>query len=88
MIYLTQLIYVREGCDERFRAFEDRVLPLLTKHKGELVLRLRPASDAKIAGTAEMPTSCSSSASKPERTSIGTWMTRSAWRTCRWRNRA
>ena len=55
MIYPTQLVYVREGYRERFCEFEDRVLPLLAKHGGELLLSLRPASDAKVAGTAEVP---------------------------------
>src|SRR5262245_42611918 len=55
MIYLTQLVYVREGCEEQFHQFEDRVLPLLAKYRGELLLRLRPTAETMIGGTAEIP---------------------------------
>ena len=30
-VYCTQLIFIREGKEETFHSFEDRVLPLLTK---------------------------------------------------------
>jgi hypothetical protein len=55
MIYLTQLVYVHEGREATFHQFEDIVLPLLAKYRGELVLRLRPDHASKIAGTADVP---------------------------------
>jgi hypothetical protein len=55
MIYLTQLIYVREGHETAFHQFEDTALGLLAKYHGDLFLRLRPGRDAKIAGSSEMP---------------------------------
>lgn len=55
MVYLTQLVYVRPGHEKTFEAFEDVVLPLLSKYRGELVLRLRPGRESFIAGTEEPP---------------------------------
>ncbi len=55
MIYLTQLIYVRAGQEQAFHDFEHAVLPLLGKYRGELLLRLRPGPETKIAGSGEAP---------------------------------
>ncbi len=41
MIRLTQFIYVKEGMEETFDAFEEQVLPLLARHEGRLVFRAR-----------------------------------------------
>lgn len=55
MVVVTQLIYLVEGREEAFHAFEDTVLPLLARHGGELLLRLRPDRAAWIAGSLEAP---------------------------------
>lgn len=55
MVYLTQLVYVHEGREAMFQDFEAIVLPLLSKYRGQLVLRLRPDSASKIAGSYELP---------------------------------
>ena len=55
MIYLTQLIYVREGREADFQQFEEIVLPRLSQYSGELVLRLRPDRASKIAGSGDLP---------------------------------
>jgi len=55
MIYLTQLIYVREGQEAVFARFEDAVLPLLSKYRGELLLRLRPGPASRLDGCSETP---------------------------------
>ncbi len=55
MIYLTQLIHVREGCEADFQQFEEIVLPRLSRYSGELLLRLRPDQASKIAGSGELP---------------------------------
>src|SRR4029453_6625697 len=55
MIYLTQLIYIREGREATFNEFEDTVLPLLARHRGELLLRLRPGRESKLDGSSEAP---------------------------------
>jgi uncharacterized protein (DUF1330 family) len=55
MVYLTQLVYVRPGREAMFQEFEDVVLRLLSKHHGELLLRLRPDRQSKISGSSEAP---------------------------------
>jgi uncharacterized protein (DUF1330 family) len=55
VIYLTQLVYVRDGCEDAFHQFEELVLPLLPKYGGELLLRLRPGPSSVIAGSWEPP---------------------------------
>ncbi|WP_020598369.1 hypothetical protein [Spirosoma panaciterrae] len=49
MLYFIQILYVKEGQEETFHAFEDHVLPLLQRHNGVLVYRARPAKEAVIA---------------------------------------
>lgn len=55
MVYLTQLIYLRDGGAAGFHQFEDLVLPLLAKHGGELIIRLRPDDASHLGGAAERP---------------------------------
>ncbi|HEY5922161.1 MAG TPA: hypothetical protein VIV11_10845 [Kofleriaceae bacterium] len=55
MIYVTQLVYVNEGCETTFQQFEEIVLPLLAKYRGELLLRLRPTRDSKVGGSLDTP---------------------------------
>src|SRR5262245_31348389 len=55
MVYLTQLVYLREGQDAILQEVEDIVLPLLSKYQGELLLRLRPDRRIKISGSGEVP---------------------------------
>jgi uncharacterized protein (DUF1330 family) len=42
MIYITQLIYIKEGQEEIFHRFEDIAIPIISKYKGKLLLRIRP----------------------------------------------
>lgn len=55
MLYYTQLIYVIDGREEMFQAFEDQVLPLLKQHNGELVYRVRPSAKSIIETTVGRP---------------------------------
>ena len=55
MIYLTQLIYIKEGWEDKFFEFEDHVLPLLWKYNGQLLLRLRPTSSTFVDNSIEPP---------------------------------
>jgi len=48
MIYFTQIIFIKEGQEFTFHAFEDKVLPLLEKHNGELICRIRPPKSSVI----------------------------------------
>lgn len=55
MIYYTQLIFIKPGCEQEFHAFEDKVLPLLREHDGELVYRIRPDKSAFIESSQRLP---------------------------------
>jgi len=55
MIYLTQLIYIKEGQEAIFHQFETVALPLIPKYKGNLMLRVRPTESTWIEGTGEQP---------------------------------
>ncbi|PWT70682.1 MAG: DUF1330 domain-containing protein [Bacteroidetes bacterium] len=55
MIYLTQLIYVKEGQEKVFHQFEDVAIPLISKYNGRLLLRVRPSENAFIEFSIEKP---------------------------------
>ncbi len=55
MIYLTQLVYVHPGQEDVFHQFEDIAIPLIAKHGGQLVLRLRPNAESVVASADEVP---------------------------------
>ena len=55
MIYLTQLVYVHPGKEDVFHQFEDVAIPLIGKHGGELVLRIRPTPESVVASGVEVP---------------------------------
>jgi hypothetical protein len=42
MIYLNQLIFIRDGKEAIFHEFEDFVMPLIGQHNGRIIYRLRP----------------------------------------------
>lgn len=54
-IYLTLLVYVRQGEEELFQQYEDQVLPLLPKFQGELLYRLRPPASSFIYPSSDHP---------------------------------
>lgn len=55
MIYITQLIYVREGEESIFHQFEDLAMPLILKYNGRLLLRIRPEQNSFIEHSIETP---------------------------------
>ncbi|WP_205509756.1 DUF1330 domain-containing protein [Longitalea arenae] len=55
MIYITQLIYIREGQEDAFFEFENLVLPLLWKYNGQLLFRIRPTSSTFVDNSIEPP---------------------------------
>jgi hypothetical protein len=54
-IYLTQLIYINPGKEAIFDTFESVALPLLSKYRGELLLRIRPNPESVIQAESEIP---------------------------------
>ena len=55
MVYITQLIYILQGQEEVFDAFESIAIPAISKYKGRLLFRVRPAKEAFIESHIEMP---------------------------------
>jgi uncharacterized protein (DUF1330 family) len=55
MIFYTQLIFIKPGCEQEFHAFEEKVLPLIKEHNGELIYRIRPAKSAFVESNRELP---------------------------------
>lgn len=55
MIYITQLIYIKEGQESVFDQFEDIAIPAIAKYNGNLLLRVRPESNNIIQKNMEAP---------------------------------
>jgi len=55
MIFLTQLIYIKEGQENVFHQFEDIAIPIIAKYNGRLLLRVRPGDNAFIEHAIEKP---------------------------------
>ena len=55
MITLTQLVYINPGEEATFEEFESHALPLIERHNGRLLLRIRPGEGSLIAGNWEQP---------------------------------
>ena len=55
MIYITQLIYIREGQEKVFDEFEVVAIPLISKYNGRLLFRIRPQDDSFIENTIDKP---------------------------------
>jgi len=55
MIYITQLIYIKEGKEEVFNEFEEVAMPIISKYNGKLLLRLRPEENAFIEANMNKP---------------------------------
>ena len=55
MIYLTQLIFVKEGKESIFQQFEDFVIPLMEKYNGKIIYRIRPTQESFISTNEEIP---------------------------------
>ena len=48
MIFITQLVYIKEGQESAFHQFEDIAIPTILKYNGQLLLRVRPAENTFI----------------------------------------
>lgn len=55
MIYLTQLIFVKEGKEDIFLEFESFAIPLMEKYNGKIIHRIRPTEENFIDSTGEIP---------------------------------
>jgi uncharacterized protein (DUF1330 family) len=55
MLYILQLIYLREGQESVFDQFEAIAIPLIGKYNGKLLFRLRPDDTAFIEHSIDKP---------------------------------
>ena len=55
MIYITQLIYLKEGQENIFYQFEDVAIPIIPKYNGKLLLRIRPGKTSIIEANVDAP---------------------------------
>jgi len=55
VIYITQLIYLKEGQENIFHQFEDVAMPIIQKYNGKLLLRIRPENTSIIEANIESP---------------------------------
>lgn len=55
MIFLTQLIYIKEGEQEVFHQFENIAIPAISKYNGRLLLRVRPDDKSFIENNMDKP---------------------------------
>ena len=55
MIYMTQLIYIKQGQEAVFDEFESVAIPIISKYNGRLLLRIRPTEETVIEGSIDSP---------------------------------
>jgi uncharacterized protein (DUF1330 family) len=55
MIYITQLIYIKEGQEDAFNQFESVAIPIISKYNGRLLLRIRPTENSFIETNMDQP---------------------------------
>ena len=55
MIYITQLIYIKQGQEAVFDEFENIAIPIISKYNGRLLFRIRPTPETIIAGNGDGP---------------------------------
>ncbi len=55
MLYYTQLVFVHQGQEASFEEIETHVLPLLERHGGQLLYRVRPRRPDVIETAVDYP---------------------------------
>ena len=55
MIFITQLIYIKEGQEDIFHQFEDIDIPTILKYNVRLLLRVRPTEATFIENHLDQP---------------------------------
>ena len=55
MIYITQLIYIRESQEKIFDEFESLAIPMISKYNGRLLFRLRANKNDFIEHHVDLP---------------------------------
>ncbi|MBK8500777.1 MAG: DUF1330 domain-containing protein [Saprospiraceae bacterium] len=55
MIYITQLIFIKEGKEQAFLEFESSAIPLMEKYNGKILYRIRPGDESFVNKTSKTP---------------------------------
>lgn len=55
MLYILQLIYLKDGEEAVFEAFEAVAIPIIRRYNGKMLLRIRPGDAAYIEHAMERP---------------------------------
>ena len=55
MIYITQLVYIKENEQKAFEEFEAVAIPIISKYRGKMMLRVRPDEKSMIEFSIEQP---------------------------------
>lgn len=55
MLFITQLIYIKEGQEKVFDQFEDIAIPAILKYNGQLLFRIRPDKNSFIEANIDKP---------------------------------
>ena len=55
MLFITQLIYIKEGQETIFHQFENVAIPIIAKYNGRLLVRIRPDNNTVIEHTIAAP---------------------------------
>ena len=55
MIFITQLIYIKQGQEKVFDEFENVAIPAILKYNGRLLLRVRPTDNGFVESHIEKP---------------------------------
>jgi uncharacterized protein (DUF1330 family) len=55
MLYVTQLIYIKEGQENLFHQFEDVAIPIIARYNGRMLLRIRPGENSCIESSIKKP---------------------------------
>ena len=55
MLYITQLIYIKEGQEKVFDQFESIAIPTIAKYNGRLLFRVRPDQGSFIEAHIDQP---------------------------------
>jgi len=55
MLFITQLVYIKDGQEHIFHQFESIAMPIISKYNGRLLLRIRPDENAFIEYAIDKP---------------------------------
>lgn len=55
MIYITQLIYIKQHQEKMFDEFEKVSIPIISRYNGKMMLRIRPDKNSILESSIDQP---------------------------------